>query len=162
LFKAVTELGSLWASAAAAAVLARKGRKRAAVDAMGAALAMWALGQGLKRLVARDRPYQQLDRTRLMIAEPSGRSWPSSHPAVLLAFVTVAARDVGAGPASRAGLSGLAALVGLSRIYLGVHYPSDVAGGLLLGRSVADLWSALVTPRLMTAPSIDAPGTVSD
>jgi len=155
--KGITELGSLWASAAASAVLARAGRKRAAADAIGAALAMWAVGQILKKVTARPRPYQALEDSRLLIAEPSGTSWPSSHPAVLLTFITVAARDLGAGPASRAGLSALAGLVGMSRMYLGVHYPSDVAGGLLLGRGVADLWSTLVSSRVVPHPSADAP-----
>jgi len=155
--KGITELGSLWASAAASAALARAGRKRAAADAMGAALAMWAVGQILKKVTDRPRPYQALEDSRLLIAEPSGTSWPSSHPAVLLTFVRVAARDLGAGPASRAGLSALAGLVGMSRMYLGVHYPSDVAGGLLLGRGVADLWSTLVSSRVVPHPSADAP-----
>ena len=155
--KGITELGSLWASGAASAALARAGRKRAAVDAMGAALAMWAVGHILKKVTDRPRPYQALEDSRLLIAEPSGTSWPSSHPAVLLTFVTVAARDLGACPASRAGLSALAGLVGMSRMYLGVHYPSDVAGGLLLGRGVADLWSTLVSSRVVPHPSADAP-----
>ena len=155
--KGITELGSLWASAASSSVLARAGRKRAAADAMGAALAMWAVGQILKKVTNRPRPYQALEDSRLLIAEPSGTSWPSSHPAVLVTFVTVAARDLGAGPASRAGLSALAGLVGMSRMYLGVHYPSDVAGGLLLGRGVADLWSTLVSSRVVPHPSADAP-----
>ena len=124
---------------------------------MGAALAMWAVGQILKKVTDRPRPYQALEDSRLLIAEPSGTSWPSSHPAVLVTFVTVAARDLGAGPASRAGLSALAGLVGMSRMYLGVHYPSDVAGGLLLGRGVADLWSTLVSSRVVPHPSADAP-----
>lgn len=159
--KGITELGSLWASAAASAMLARAGRKRAAADAMGAALAMWAMGQVLKRVTDRPRPYQALEESRLLIAEPTGTSWPSSHPAVLLAFVTVAARDVGAGPASRAGLSALAGLVGVSRMYLGVHFPSDVAGGLLLGGGVADVWAALVSPRVVPHRSARATATVS-
>jgi undecaprenyl-diphosphatase len=161
LARAITELGSLWASGAAAVVLARTGRKRAAADAFGAALAMWAVGQLLKKALDRPRPYQSLDDARLLIAEPSGTSWPSSHPAVLLAFVTVAARDLGAGPATKAALALLAGAVGLSRISLGVHYPSDVVGGLLLGRGVADGWSSLISPPKRGVPSPEAAGTVS-
>ena len=162
-FKAVTELGSIWASVGAATVVAVAGRRRReALDAVGAALAMWALGQGLKRAFGRPRPYHAMEGFRLLIAEPKGKSWPSSHPAVLMAFGTVLARDLHTPRKVRRRLSGLACLVGASRIYLGVHYPADVAGGLLLGRGVADLWSAAVTPRVLSAdPSNPGPGTVT-
>jgi len=75
-----------------------------------------------------------------MIAPPMGTSWPSSHPAVLSAFTTVAGRELGAGSIARAGLTTLGATVAASRVYLGVHYPSDVASGFLLGRAVAAMW----------------------
>jgi membrane-associated phospholipid phosphatase len=148
LFKGVTELGSIWASVGAAAALARAGRRREALDALGAAGSMWVLGQGIKRLVVRPRPYHALEGLRLLIDRPRGTSWPSSHPAVLLAFVTVATRNLDAASSTRTVAALLAGAVGLSRVYLGVHYPADVAGGLLLGRSVADVWSATVSPRL--------------
>ena len=149
-FRVVTELGSWWASAAAAAALAASGRRRAAADALGAATAMWALGQALKRVVGRARPYDAgLTDLRLLIERPAGTSWPSSHPAVLLAFVTVAARDLDVPPAGRAAVNGLAGVVAWSRVHLGVHFPADVAGGLLLGRAVADVWTATASPRVL-------------
>jgi membrane-associated phospholipid phosphatase len=80
------------------------------------------------------------------VGKPNGTSWPSSHPAVLLAFVTVAARRLGLPATARAGLTAAACAVGASRVYVGVHYPSDVVGGLLLGRAVADAWTAAVPP----------------
>jgi decaprenylphosphoryl-5-phosphoribose phosphatase len=161
-FSGVTELGSIWASAGAAAALAAGDRPREGLDALGAAAAMWAVGQGAKRVFRRPRPYDALGDARLLIGKPRGTSWPSSHPAVILAFVTVASRDLGLGPSARAALAGLAAAVGVSRVYLGVHYPADVAGGLLLGRGVADLWSSLVSRRVVGhAPTVLAPGTVS-
>jgi membrane-associated phospholipid phosphatase len=49
----------------------------------------------------------------------------------------VASGDLGAGPVARAALDGLAAAIGMSRVYVGVHFPSDVAGGILLGKAVA-------------------------
>jgi len=75
-----------------------------------------------------------------LIARPQGTSWPSSHPAVVTTFVTVAARDLGLPLPVRVALAGVALSVGASRTYLGVHYPSDVAGGLLLGRAVGIAW----------------------
>ena len=161
-FQGVTELGSLWASVGAAVALAGARRKKEALDALGAAATMWLLGQVLKKLWQRPRPYLSLEEVRLLIAEPAGTTWPSSHPAVLLAFVTVAARDLDGSRAVKAAVVGLAGAVGLSRIYLGVHYPADVAGGLLLGRGVADLWTALVSPRILRRlPSVAVPGTVT-
>jgi undecaprenyl-diphosphatase len=150
-FRTITELGSLWAAAAAAGAIAAGGRRRVAGDALGAAGTMWLAGQGLKRLVGRVRPYDaELPAPlRLLIGKPRGSSWPSSHPAVLLAFVTVAGRDLELAAAARRAMTGLAALVGASRVYLGVHYPADVAGGLLLGRAVADVWSRTVSPKVL-------------
>ena len=75
-----------------------------------------------------------------MIAKPYGTSWPSSHPAVLTTFTRVAARELGVGAFARAALTCLDVSVAASRVALGVHYPSDVASGLLFGRAVARLW----------------------
>ncbi len=141
IFAEVTELGSLYASGAAAGALVVLGRRGAGVRAATAACATWAAGQVLKRVVDRPRPFLvDAAGTRRMIAEPAGTSWPSSHPAVLSAFTGVAARELGLALPSRIALSGLHLAVATSRVYLGVHYPSDVAGGLLLGRSIAAIW----------------------
>ncbi|HYZ10911.1 MAG TPA: phosphatase PAP2 family protein, partial [Actinomycetota bacterium] len=125
--------------------------RREAADALGAASAMWLLGQGLKRAFRRLRPYEAdlPGPRRLLIGKPHGASWPSSHPATLLAFVTVAGRDLGVGSGGRAAFSAVAVVVGASRVALGVHYPADVVGGLLLGRAVADGWSAAVSPQVL-------------
>jgi undecaprenyl-diphosphatase len=140
LFGGITELGSIWAAAGGATALAAAGRSRAAGRALGAASVTWLLGQGLKKAFRRPRPYAVAGRSRLLIGEPRGTSWPSSHPMVLLAWTTVACRELRLGPAADRAVLALASAVGLSRISLGVHHPSDVAGGLLLGRAVGLAW----------------------
>lgn len=141
LFTGVTELGSLWAAMGAAGALALLGRRRAAASALGAAALAWLAGEGLKRAADRPRPYETNgDGTRLMIGPPRASSWPSSHPAVLAAFATVAARELGLGAPARSALTGLELAVAASRVYVGVHYPSDAASGFLLGRAIARLW----------------------
>jgi membrane-associated phospholipid phosphatase len=140
-FTGVTELGSIWAVGAAAGVLALVGRRRAAANAFAAAGAAWLAGQGLKRVANRSRPYESDARgTRMLIGPPPESSWPSSHPAVLAAFASVAGRDLRLGAAARAGLAGLGVSGAASRVYVGVHYPSDVVSGLLIGRAIGRVW----------------------
>ncbi len=141
-FDGITELGSIWACLGAAGVLAAGGRRRAAARGLAAASAAWLAGQGLKRLFDRPRPYvADPDGVRLLAQPPRAMAWPSSHPAVLLAFVTVAGRELRLSSPARTALRSLATAVGISRTYVGVHYPADVAGGLLLGQAIADAFS---------------------
>jgi undecaprenyl-diphosphatase len=146
-FAGITELGSITASAGAAAALTGAGHRRAAAKGLAAAGTMWLVGQALKRLYLRVRPYEALPEVvRLLIGRPTGTSWPSAHPATLLAFLTVAGEELGLSPRERRALVAVAALVAASRVYLGVHYPSDVVAGLLLGRAVGLAWLAAPTP----------------
>jgi membrane-associated phospholipid phosphatase len=157
-FAGLTELGSITSPAVASAVLAVGGRRSTAVKAAGAAGTTWLLGQGLKRLYLRTRPYDRLpDVVRLLIGRPRGTSWPSSHPAVLVAFLTVAGEELGLSRAERAALNALAAIVGVSRVYLGVHYPSDVVAGLLLGRAMGLAWLAAARSRPAHGPASSRP-----
>jgi membrane-associated phospholipid phosphatase len=148
-FKGITELGSLWASIGAATAMSLRGRRKQSAEALAAAATTWVTGQVLKRMWRRVRPYDAGGPFRLLILKPSGASWPSSHPMVLSAFLTVAGRDLELGSAARLGLGAVAGLVACSRVYLGVHYPADVAGGLLLGRALGDGWSRTISPRLV-------------
>ena len=168
LFRGVTELGSIAASIGAAAALMVGGRARAGTGALGAAAVTWYAGQRLKAAHRRPRPFQTGEPARQLIASPSGTSWPSSHPAVLAAFTTVAARNLGLSRRARTGLAALVGVVALSRVYVGVHYPSDVIGGVFVGRAIADAWSAIVPPepgavrvRSEAAPSRPGPATVA-
>jgi undecaprenyl-diphosphatase len=147
-FDRVTDLGSYWAALGGSAAIAATGRRRAAADALAAASGAWLLGQGMKKLFGRARPYDAMTEMRLLVGRQMGTSWPSSHPLVFTAFATVVARDLGVGRGGRAALGGLSGLVGYSRVHVGVHYPSDVVGGILLGRAFGRAWSALVSPVL--------------
>jgi membrane-associated phospholipid phosphatase len=132
-----TDLGSVYAIAGVSAVLALTGRRRAALDVAGAGAAGWTVAQAVKPLVKRPRPYQAHGAFRL-VAEPAGASWPSGHVAV--AGAMAAAVSPGMDRRAKLVTAGLAGFVGVSRIYVGVHYLTDIVAGLGIGVLSARGW----------------------
>ena len=64
----------------------------------------------------------------------SGRSYPSAHASTSFAGARALSQALPAGP-----VYGLAVAMALSRPYLGVHYPTDVVAGALLGEALGRL-----------------------
>jgi undecaprenyl-diphosphatase len=87
----------------------------------------------LKETVDRPRPAHADPGIDTVVGTPGSPSFPSGHTATAFAAAAV----VGAFyPRLRWPLYGLAALVGFSRIYLGVHFALDVVAGAILGLSI--------------------------
>lgn len=86
----------------------------------------------LKPLIARPRPFDYIGIIRV-VTEPGSFSFPSAHATVAFTMAVVLS---GNEPRWRPGLYLLAVLIAWSRIYLGVHYPSDVAAGALIGAAI--------------------------
>ena len=148
-----TDLGSVYAVAGTAAVLAATGRKRLAADVLGAGLTAWGVGQAAKTRVKRARPFEA-DGVRRLVRPPTGSSFPSGHAAVGTALATVLA-DRARHPAAAGLFDTLGAYVAISRVYVGVHYPTDVVGGAGLGLVIGSLWRgpvAKVGRGLVTLP----------
>ena len=85
----------------------------------------------LKNLVARTRPYEMVEGLVPLIGRPRDYSFPSGHTGSSFASAWVLFRKLPAGY----GISALvlAGLIGISRLYVGVHYPTDVLFGVLGG-----------------------------
>lgn len=84
----------------------------------------------LKPLVDRVRPYDLIDGIKLIITAPTDASFPSGHTsASFAAACAIFAHNKKWGGAAIA----LAVLIAFSRLYLYVHFPSDVLGGIFIG-----------------------------
>ncbi len=88
----------------------------------------------LKQSVRRARPSQTIPGTKRLVVPPDLFSFPSGHTAA--AFLSAVLLSHWFAPAG-APLYVWASLVGLSRVYLGVHYPADVVAGASLGAITA-------------------------
>lgn len=96
------------------------------------------LVQMVKRTVVRSRP-ARVERFVSLVSEPDCFSFPSGHATASMSVALVYAM---AFPAWAVPLLVLAFLVGLSRVRLRVHYPSDVLMGQLIAAGTATLLSA--------------------
>ena len=164
----VTELGEVPVLVVLGAILvwrlAASGRRRAAVIFVLAVAGAEALDQILKLVFQRARPAAYFG-----LVQPATYSFPSGHALVATIFYGVVAAILTVREPSRPRriaiwtLAALAAgLIGLSRVYLGVHYPSDV----LAGYAAAVIWVSAVRIAyriwLRRAPGRDAPPAHAD
>jgi decaprenylphosphoryl-5-phosphoribose phosphatase len=127
-FSALGNYGLGWIAAGGAVAVAR-GSARPLVSTAGVVWGTLAANYGVKRVVRRARPARD-DLPPPLIAAPATHSFPSSHAAMAAAGAIVLRRLV---PALGAPVIATAALIAASRVYLAVHYPSDVAAGAALG-----------------------------
>lgn len=131
-FTALGNAGLLWLLLSVL-LLCRKSTRRAGALALGAlALGFLCTNLTIKPLVHRPRPWLALAELVPLIHEGDPHSFPSGHATAAFAAGMVWAREL-----PRKGLRVLAAAMAvcmaLSRLYVGVHYPSDVVCGAAVG-----------------------------
>ena len=137
---AITFLGNSGLIWIAAAILLFAFRKRKAGTAVVLALILSVVvgNWGIKILIERPRPCDVDPSVELLIPHPGEFSFPSGHTcasfSAAVAIFKALPRKFGI-PAIV-----LATLISLSRLYVGVHYPTDIAAGLVIG--ILSGWTA--------------------
>ena len=130
----ITRLGDsgiLWVTLTALLLVFRKTRRVGCVLAAALLVDAVLCNLILKPLVARIRPCDILADVQLLISRPDDFSFPSGHTAASFASVT-ALWLAGKKQWALAALP-LGVLIAFSRMYLFVHYPTDIIGGVLVG-----------------------------
>ena len=133
-WKAVTHLGDggvFWILLGIILLFSKKTRPAGVAALLALLVGALITNVCLKNFVARIRPYEVVEGLRLMIERQRDYSFPSGHTAASFASVT-ALYLVGEKKMWKAALV-LAVLIALSRLYLYVHYPTDIIGGVVFG-----------------------------
>lgn len=138
IFKFITHLGDegyVWIAIAILLVFIKKYRKVGFM--VGGSLLGSLLFNNiiLKNIVARPRPYRMMEALTILIPEPGEFSFPSGHTSSSFAAGVVLYLML----PKKYGIPVmiLAFLIGISRLYVGVHYPTDVLGGMVMGTVLA-------------------------
>ena len=125
--------GELWIILALVLLAIRSQRKYGAAVACGLVLDLVSCNLLLKPLVGRIRPFAVNTAVELLVKAPLDASFPSGHTAA--SFAAVFALKTAGSPLWKPALA-VAIVIAFSRLYLYVHWPSDVLAGALLGAAV--------------------------
>ncbi|MEB3033455.1 phosphatase PAP2 family protein [[Mycobacterium] nativiensis] len=129
-----------WLAVSAAGALAQPRRRRAWLAVGAGAFAAHAAAVLIKRVVRRERPHHPA--IAVNVATPSRLSFPSAHATSTTAAAVLLGQAAGLPKWLLPAV--LVPPMALSRLVLGVHYPSDVAAGVAVGATVAALTDRVV------------------
>ncbi|HEX3000148.1 MAG TPA: phosphatase PAP2 family protein [Armatimonadota bacterium] len=129
-FSAIGTWGLVWIVAAAVMLVSKKYRYTGIVLLLCLAVT-WGLNDGvLKNLVHRPRPYVTLTGLNVLVPRLHDFSFPSGHTSTGFAAAYAVTHLNGR---RWAWVYIAASVIAVSRLYLGMHYPTDVLGGIVLG-----------------------------
>lgn len=131
-FTSLGKAGFLFITAGVVLLLFKKTRRVGVATLLALLIGLLFTNLILKPVVARPRPWLDVEGLIHLMSESDYSSFPSGHATAAFAFACAllfGAKDKWMKWASMV----VAVLMGLSRLYIGVHYPTDVVGGALVG-----------------------------
>jgi membrane-associated phospholipid phosphatase len=139
----------LWlAVGTALAASGGRGRSAAVRGLLAIGISSISINAVIKGLFPRQRPDRSSTGKGADVRMPASSSFPSGHAASAFAFATAASAEL---PQASLPLYLLATIVGYSRVHTGVHYPSDVLIGAVLGSAIATVVPVIIArgPRFL-------------
>ena len=135
------DMGIFWIALCVLLLVLRRTRRGGALTLCGLAVEFAVCDLVLKRLVLRPRPYLVVQGLVCLVPPESSTSFPSGHAASSFVCAYLLTCIFG----KKGALAYIpAALIAVSRVYVGVHYLSDVLAGMALGTLVgAAVWAAV-------------------
>jgi undecaprenyl-diphosphatase len=124
-----------------------RGDSQFAIELTLGTLTLWLWVELVKALTDRARPFNLLRETRVVGWHASGLSFPSGHTAQVFFVAGLSISHLKVPPGVAIALYAIAAVVAVTRVYVGAHYPRDVIAGASLGL-VWGIASALVAAHL--------------
>jgi membrane-associated phospholipid phosphatase len=128
-----SQIGSGMASLAIGLILILVSDRLVAYAFILGSITLWMMVELLKALVRRSRPIFRVTQARIVGYRAIGRSFPSGHTSQAFFIVTLMAPYFHASAWVVLILYTIALLVGITRMYVGAHYPRDVLAGAILG-----------------------------
>ena len=129
----ITQIGAGLTALGLGLILFLGGYRLVAYELVLGTLTLWIVVELLKALVRRTRPIMRVTQARIVGLRARGRSFPSGHTSQVFFMATLLAPYFHASAWMGVLLYTIALLVGITRMYVGAHYPRDVLAGAILG-----------------------------
>jgi membrane-associated phospholipid phosphatase len=135
----ITQLGNGVAAVAGSLALYFAHESRLAYELILGTLTLWLVVEVVKSIAHRSRPFVRLTQTRIVGYRQSGLSFPSGHTSQAFFLAAFLAQHYPLSLGVALLVYAVALWVGVTRMYVGAHYPRDVLAGAILG----SVWGVL-------------------